>query len=137
MHWVFLEHDITKRELLIDLKNTFQDDTFSFITDKESIGIPVQLITNKSYLKKHIELTIHDEEKGFRYLDILAEYLSEKYNCDTVRELPTQIAIKEFNDEFAIQVYSVLYRNGRKYIISDDGIEAEEFEVRIIKELNN
>jgi len=137
MHWVLLEYEITKEELLIDLKYLFEDDFFYFLDEDKGGDIAIQFFSNKSYLKKHIQLFIHNEMEGFKYLDLLAEHLSKKYNCDAVRELSTQTAIKEFEDPFAIQTYSVLYRNGKNYIIPDDGIENTGFELKIIKELKN
>jgi len=53
-----------------------------------------------------------------------------------VRELHIKVALKEFNNEQAIQHFSVLNRDGKKYIILDDGIEEEGFEVKINRELN-
>lgn len=135
MHWVYLEYKITKEELLTDLKEVFKKDDFFFLDEPKSDGIPVQLHENGSYLEKHIELAIQEEDEGFLYADTLAEYLSKKYKCDTVRELHTKIALKEFNDEFAIQVYAVLNRQGKKYIISDDGIDEDGFEIEINREI--
>ena len=93
MHWVLLEHKITKKELLSDLKEVLKDDDFFFLDEPKSKGIPVQFLENDSYLKRHIELFIHEEDQGFRYADKLAEYLSNKYDCDTMREVHTKIAL--------------------------------------------
>ncbi|WP_107039755.1 hypothetical protein [Brumimicrobium mesophilum] len=135
MHWIFLEYNITKQELLLDLKEVFKNEEFSFLDEPNSEGIPIELYGNQSFLKSHIELFIDEENKGFNYADKLAEFLSNKYDCDSVRELHSKIAFIEFNDKHAIQFYSVLNRNGKKYIIEDDGILEEGFKIKINREV--
>ena len=135
MHWILLEYKITRQELLSDLKEVFTKDEFFFLDEPNPKGIPVELYRNKSFLKSQIELFIQEENKGFEYADKLAEFLSKKYDCDTVRELHKNIALVEFNDEHAIQVYALLNRKGKKYIISDYGIDEEGFEIKINREI--
>jgi hypothetical protein len=135
VHWILVENKITKDELRSDLLELFKDDKFFFHDDIESDGIPVELYENNSLFKSQIELFIQNESLGFRYADKLAEYLSVKYECDTVRELHSEVAQKEFNNENYIQVFSVLNRKGKKYIISDEGIEEDGFKIIIDREI--
>lgn len=144
MHEIFLEHEITKEELLIDLKDLFKNTDFfisieddSFLADEKSVGIPVTIFENESYLRKQIGLCINNENDGFKYADRLAKYLSEKYNCDSVRELSTGMAIEEFNNKLAAQSYALLFRHGMKYIISEEGIQEKDFKLKVIKELKS
>lgn len=137
MHWVFLSYDITLKELQGDLKKLFPSILFSFNKEEQSEGILIELSSNASYLKKRIDLNFYQEETGFKNADILAEFLSQKYECDTVRELHQNIAFRIFNDKFAIQVYAILNRKGKKYIIYDSNIEEQNFEIKIVSELKD
>ena len=136
MHWIYLEYKITQEELAANLKECFPKNDFFYLEESMPNGIGFLLFDNGSYLSSQIQLNIHQEDRGFWYADKFAEHLSAKYKCDTVRELHIKVALKEFNNEQAIQHFSVLNRDGKKYIILDDGIEEEGFEVKINRELN-
>lgn len=140
MHQIFVEYELSEKELRNDLKEVFENKDFFFPTDRDRSGTLVELVESDSYLKRQIEIWM-DEEEGFQSADLLAIHLTKKYKCDVVRELSASLAIREFGNDSAAQVSSVLLRNNRAYVIADsDGeneIQEEGFIPVIEKEITN